>query len=194
MMKVIGVDFDDVIFDFNDGLRQWHNAAYGPPYKMDEITDYPLEKLWGCDRAEAVRRVHEFYLSPEHMDLKPIPRAVESLNFLKQHRGCMLVVGTSRPKTIRDITHALLEEHFPGVFADVFFLGNYHGSGINVTKAEICKWYEMDAFVDDHIEHVHVIAQEGIPTFLYDRPWNRRILQKGVTRVYDWHDIVRHVA
>jgi len=62
---VIGVDFDDTVFDFNNSLHAYHNAKYGTTVKREDIVSYGIEKVWGCSVEEGARKVFEFYSTKE---------------------------------------------------------------------------------------------------------------------------------
>lgn len=167
----IGVDCDDVVIDFNEGLAKYHNKRYGTTYGRKDITSYELEgNLWDCDLDEAIQRIHDFYHSEEHTALLPTQGAVKALNRLKKSYSLILI--TSRPESVRALTSKLLEKHFPLIFDDAHFLGCYHKSeSRGQTKAEVCK--TRSAFV-----------------YLLKTPWRTLLLWAG--RVFLCYSLMLH--
>ncbi len=78
---VIGLDFDDVLMEFNGALCLFHNAQYGTSLTRADITSHHLKETWGCTQEEVIRRVNEFYRSLEHDLASPVVGAVEVLPF-----------------------------------------------------------------------------------------------------------------
>ncbi|MHB8652220.1 MAG: 5' nucleotidase, NT5C type [Minisyncoccota bacterium] len=187
--RIIGVDFDDVVVDFNAGLALYHKALYGTSYEKKDILQFDLEQLWGCTRAEAVRRVYEFYHSEHHANLLPVEGAVEALKQLREENT--LVMITSRPESVRGLTLDLLGKHIDEVFESTHFLGHYHDAkGSQKTKGEVCKEILIDIFIEDSIGNAVTVSEKGIPVLLLDAPWNQGGIPKHITRVFGWSNVL----
>jgi len=190
--KIIGVDFDDVLSDFNDAIVVFYNTKYGTSYTRDHITTYALEDTWGCTQEEAHKRIADFYHTEEHQKTLPVHGAVEGVTALSTHNT--LYVVTARPHGFRERTLLWLEKHFPNIFKGVHFTQAYLGDKNARNKAEICKELGIELFVEDSLKNARRIAEVGIPVFLIDTPWNQGEPHPLVTRVQSWEEIVKTIT
>lgn len=184
---IIGFDLDDVLLGFFDALHPYCNIRYGTDCQRNDLVSFDLPKLWGISKEEAIKRVADFYQSPEHWDAKPIDGAIEKIKKLKQHHK--LHVITAKPEELKNKTLEWLDKHFPQMFDGIHFTNHYHGSGLKRTKGEVCRELNIEFFVDDFLENVNDVANSGIPALLFDAPWNQGEIKSLVTRVYSWDEI-----
>lgn len=188
--KVIGVDFDDVTVDTNPAMARWHNRVYGTSYTKKDIYTYDLGKIWNCTPEEVVKRIREFYSSPEHQEIMPLEHAVESLLFL-QHKETPII--TARRQDYREITLALAQKHVP-FLVDQFNFPNTNTSdrlNAHLNKAVACMELGVEVFIEDNLKYALDVALVGIPTFLMDEPWNQtNDLPHNVIRVGHWDEIL----
>jgi hypothetical protein len=185
----IGIDFDDVLFDFTTKLCEWHNKNYGTNLKRENIDNYYLPDLFQCARKEEIVRVGEFYESKEHSDLYPVTGAVEAVRELNKNNELFII--TARPETVRGVTEELVQRYFSGMFESVRFTGKFLGSGIE--KSDICRNLGIDIFIDDFEDNLTGISSIGIKSLLFNAPWNQGELGSGITRVYSWSEIVENI-
>ncbi len=189
--KRVGIDFDDVLFCCNETLQPFHNNRYGTNLTKDNVATYYLHDLWKCTKEEAYERVLEFYNSEEHASMQPLEGAVEAIHQLSKRYE--LFVVTARPPEAEVTTKKLLK-HFPNVFKKIHFVGTTTGKNHTITKAEVCKQEHIDIFIDDSFHNTVNIAIIGIPTLLFNQPWNKEnALPDGVKRVYSWEEIVTEI-
>jgi uncharacterized HAD superfamily protein len=191
---VIAVDFDDVVLGFHDSFRDRFNRLHGTSFTYDQLTNYDnWEKVYGLDPETMTRLAFEFYHSPDHDLIKPLPQALESITDLA--RDYSLQIVTSRPESVKTITLNWLERHLPGKFSDFHFTNLYAGqTGSRIRKkSEVCKALGARAFIDDALKHVRDVASVGIPSLLPDRPWNRTETPPGVHRMQTWDDMVKWI-
>ena len=190
--RIIGVDFDDVIIDWNTALVAHYNSIHGTSHKREDILSYDLEKLWGGSKERAVRTVFDFYGSDQHAHIEPMPEALECISRLGSYE---LVVITSRPESARATTEAWLRKNIPGLHERIYFTNQYHGKESEKRdKASICKELGVDIFIDDAIHNAENIITAGIPVLLLDSPWNQTdTLPPLITRVFSWQEIVEKI-
>jgi uncharacterized HAD superfamily protein len=187
---IIGVDMDDVIFDFNNSLHAYHNAKYGTSVKREDIISYDIEKLWHCTPEEASKKVFEFCGTKEHDKTSPIIGTVEALASLKRDHELHII--TNRGEQIRDITVGWIENNFPEYFTSINLTNQYFGlADKKRTKLEICEELGVDVMIEDSMSHATEIAKSGRKVFLIDTPWNQGTLPENVTRVFSWSEIVK---
>lgn len=189
--RVIGVDFDDIVFDLHAALADWHNHNYGTAYRRADVNTYDLTVLWSCTLEEACRRVNAFCFSSDHANANAIVGAVEGLHVLKKNNR--LVSISSRPELARVPTLAWILKHDAHVFESLYLLGHFHGES-TVSKAEVCLKENVTVCIDDSFAHAQSIAAAGIHTLLFDTPWNQGPVPTLVTRVFSWEEILKEIG
>lgn len=184
----IGVDLDDVLLEFNEGFRVFHNKKYGTNYSISDIKSWELGYVMNCPQNEVARRVEEFYYSDDHEKLEPVKGAIDVLKKISKNNDIYVV--TARPEHTKEKTINLVEKYFKNIFKDYIFTGIHHGSGNIKNKGEICKELGVSFFVDDGLHNAEHVAMNGIPVFLFDRPWNQKNnLDPLIRRVISWSEI-----
>lgn len=182
--KKIGIDCDDVSFDFISGLAEFHNKKYGTKLRRSDYSTYHFKELWGCDNTEADRRVDEFLDSPDFGRILPLPGAVEGVGRLLDW-GNELYIVSSRYKRLYWKTAMQIAKHFPyNAFDGGIWLSrnNYTSRGNDALgKAEICAIKRLDAMIDDSPEYALECAEEfarnenvkNSKVVLLSSPWNQ---------------------
>lgn len=188
MKKRYGFDLDDVILNFMESFRGFHNENYGTNHELEDYTDFYLENILGCTKEEIVKRVEVFYNSHEHKNANPVKGAVEVLKKLSDKYE--LIIITAKPEELREQTIAWLNIHLPNIFSDVVFTNHFQGEGPKRNKGDVCLELGIEAFVDDAIHNAENVASVGIPVLLLDTPWNRKFEEtEFVKRVQNWEQI-----
>ena len=102
------------------------------------------------------------------------------------------VVVTSRQHCIEEQTRKWLQDHYPGIFSNIFF-GNHWGVGAKRSKVELCEEAGAKALIDDAVEYSVQCAPHLQRVFLFgDYAWNRhthRTLPPNVQRLPDWEHV-----
>jgi uncharacterized HAD superfamily protein len=186
-MKRIGIDFDDILFDFNHKYCQFHNERYGTNLCFDDIYTYDLRAVWNIDMDEAIRRVHEFISSQMHDEVIPVSGSVETIKELRNYYELHLI--TSREEKFKDKTLNWLNKHFFNLFHKIHFT-NFFGENKNKKmKSEVCIENGIELMIEDAPIYAIDLAEKGIEVLLLDKPWNRVDTHPLVKRVYDWKEI-----
>src|SRR5258708_3840928 len=110
--RIIGIDLDDVLLNFNDGLYEYRNSIHGSSYTRKDATSFALEDVWGCTRDEAVKTVLDYYLTEKHINSLPIAGAPEAVKELAKNNSLVLI--TAKPEHLREITTRWLDKHYQG--------------------------------------------------------------------------------
>ncbi len=189
----IGIDFDDVLIDFNTGFAEYHNTTYGTAVAREDIYAFDAEQIYGITREEFLHRLHEFMLSDKHIETAPVTGVKEALTVLgKQHELCIV---TSRSKTLSDLTEAWLQKNLPGMFKVTHYTNQFpHNEGIKKSKAEVCDEEGIEIFIEDSPVQVQVLINGGKKVLLFNTPWNQGVLPSSlITRVFSWKDIVERI-
>ncbi|MEX0934903.1 MAG: hypothetical protein WDZ70_01075 [Candidatus Paceibacterota bacterium] len=186
--RTIGFDLDDVLLNFFEALQIFHNNKYDTNYRREHITSYYIDELWGCEPDEATQRILEFYQSEAHQNAVPVEGSIEAVKKLSSTNE--LIIITSKPEDLRELTKRWLDEYFPNIFDDIYFTNHFAGSGEKRPKGEMCKQCGVDVFIDDALVHARSVAEIGIPVLLFDTPWNQEKISPPITRVHSWEEAV----
>lgn len=192
MNPVIGIDLDDVLFDFIGHFFSWHNQRYGTNLTFQDMTRRKLWQVWGGTQTEAAERIPAFFREVDMLRLAPIAGAVEALQELRD-RYRLAVISARDPAALAP-TQQWLEHYFAGLFDQVELgLSNPLDQDRPMTKAEFCQLHGIGLLVDDQLSNAEACAQAGIRVLLYgDLPWNQSArLPGGVERVPDWAAVRR---
>lgn len=191
----LAIDNDDVLIDFNEGVRVFHNEKYGTDYLAEDMKEFELDKMWKVSFEECMRRVMEFYLSPHFHQMEPIKGAFDALTKLKEKYE--LYVLTARPEEIISETKLAIDKHYPDLFKDVHF-APFFGAGKKKTKVEVCKELGIKLIIDDGLHNLELCAKEGINCYLFNTPWNEQhnkdeLAKRGIVKVNNWSEVVTHL-
>jgi uncharacterized protein len=188
---IIGFDLDDVLLNFQDTMRVYHNETYDTNHTLEEDCKvWNLWERWSCTPEESKQRVFDFYNHQSHYDAKPIVGSVDGISALKNDHTLHII--TARPEQIKEKTFEWLDTYFPNVFEKVIFTNLFYGEGVKRKKSDVCKELGVEVFIEDAFHNAHDVANAGIPVLLLDQPWNQNHtdLPPLVTRVHSWPEIV----
>ncbi|MDO8564052.1 MAG: hypothetical protein Q7R87_03525 [Nanoarchaeota archaeon] len=191
------IDCDGVTSDFQDAVIKWHNMSYGTTHRREDITQFSLGRLWGCDQKEELRRLDEFYQTEHFDNVLPISGAlsgVDSIRLLGEYYKVMTL--TARPESLRQKTHHWFGRHFPNRFDKVILSEAYNGDGsTHTSKIEICKRECAYGIVEDSSTNAIACYKAGIKAVVLDQPWNRRDeLPDGVLRAREWEEVAELIG
>lgn len=190
--KIIGVDLDDVLLDFNTALCKWHNLTYNSSYKRADIFSFDLKDVWKCSQEETNKRIVEFYHSKFHTDSLPVPGSIEAVNKLCQNND--LVIITSKPEYLREQTDSWLKKYFADSFKSVHFTNSFHRNGSKRAKADVCDKLGVSVYIEDSIENAKAVVAQDRQVLLLNTPWNQAPIPDSLTRISSWDEIARIYA
>jgi uncharacterized HAD superfamily protein len=189
MKKILGVDFDDVLFQCDAALLEYHVARGGEPYSLAERNTFTLEPVWNCSAEEVQRRLDEFSETVFHKNAAIVSGAHDALATLNKTYEIIIVTG--RADSARTPTLEWLEKNLLGLYREIHFANHVYGDPARRRqKSDILKEFGVTAFIEDAPHFAAEVAGAGIPVFLLDTPWNRAETPQGATRVYSWEEIV----
>lgn len=190
----IGLDFDDVLFDFLRIFTLFHNKRFGTNLTYEDNIDYDnFHVTFGCSAEEMAERVLLFNQLDDHYLVSPIEGAVEVVERLTE-RFAPQVVTARQQEHARGQLISYTQRHFrTGTFAGFNFANSYITNkewvGEIRTKAEICQSIGATCMIEDSPKHARIVAEAGIPVLLMDRPWNRELSHPLVTRITSWNEV-----
>lgn len=184
----IGIDIDEVLSCFVDGINDFHNRVYGTNLKFEDHISWDLEKVFGGSKERAVKVVHDFYDTGGYRNLMVKKGAQEAVNALSKNH--MLVALTSRPEFMKGTTLDWLNKNFNKDINETIFGNQYSSPSESVDKSVLCLKFGINVLLDDHPNSSLKCAEKGIKVFLFDRPWNKGIEHENLIRVKDWPEII----
>lgn len=187
----IGVDVDDVLAESLPGYLEIFESFFGREVKIEDAAweifpRYPeisTEEMW------------RFFARLEETDfLGTRPVYVEAAAAMRTLAGAghRLVVVTGRLRAHRDHTRRLLQNAgIAELFED---LVHRDGEAAVDYKPRVVRERRLDVLIEDELHVAVAAALVPVPVLLFDRPWNRGELPRGVTRVTNWNHVLRWVA
>lgn len=182
MALKIGLDIDGVVADsFSVFLREL-NKHYGKDFT--KIDNYNMAKLYdvaGDDLSNFFTVNMEYlYTAP-----KPMEGAVETIHSWLEAGHEIIFITARRCGAEEEVTLKWFEQNgIPG--NKIIFVGG-------ASKTFAVKENGIDIFVEDFMTNALEIAVLGVPVLLLDSPYNQGKLPKGVTRCYNWQEIVLNI-
>ncbi len=188
----IGIDLDEVTFDFLGYFLNYYNKRFGESKKPSDIKTY---KFWengiGKDREDSVSIVNDFFRSPEAYSMPLLKAAGEVIFELSRLHDVSFI--TARPIWTRAQTQEQLKRAL-GREQDLHYSGDFH-KGQGKSKLEICSDLGAKVMVDDSMDFLLECAKSGVVGLLYTQPWNREVVLNGnPKRVNDWYEVWREIS
>lgn len=189
-LKRFGSDLDDCLIDCFDSVTRFHNERYGTNHLSTDIRSWHLEHLWGCSEAEAVRRVAEWFDSPSHDTVMPLPGAQAAIARLAIKRELCVISG--RPSCTQEKSEQMVRRHFWASFAAGVHLTDQFGERRR-SKGDVCRELGVTHYVEDSPTHARDLLAAGVTVLLLDKPWNREFAHEDIIRVYSWAEVERYL-
>lgn len=191
MSFYVWVDCDEVLSETINELLKY-SPLKEKWLQRSDITSYNLyevEKFW-LTKEEAIQLFFSFFESSEYYQCQPVSWAYEKLYERKQAWYKLFVV-TARKKSHEEQTRKRVETHFPWIFSDFLFMGQYTED--EVAKSQLCKDMWIQVLIDDSTWNIHDMNSVWMPCFLLDKPRNQWVKNsKLLQRVYSRDEIDLH--
>jgi hypothetical protein len=183
---LVGVDLDNVCYDFAGALRHWlHHTTGRPLASMAEPTTWHFHHEWGLDDDEYHQAVLDSVAAGVLFSHgEPLAGSVSGVQRLLdagfEVRFVTARCGFGPQPLVEAATRNWLDEHgFAGL--PVSF---------SVDKAAVARELCIGYAIDDASHHYDQFAAAGAQAYLLDRPWNR---DHRARRVRSWDDFVASV-
>jgi uncharacterized HAD superfamily protein len=194
----IGFDIDDVLFKTGEHAAPMYNDAFGTAVTINDWYDLSLLETYGVTtKQEAFARVNQIFKSEEFITTVPPMDGMQQLVRKLSTAVELLVAVTGRPHTTEVEIRRMLELQYPKVFdaRPVFFTDHLQqlGSDVVGSKLIIAQQEGLTHFVDDHPDHVNLLAEAGIHAVLFgDYRWNRVEVHPSVVRARDVEELEKY--
>lgn len=175
----IGLDIDGVLCKFVEGVLEYMNQKYGTSWKPEDIVEYGLAPKYFTE--EQVRALwDDIYKYNLWEKFGVYEEAEEFVKWLydEGHSSTVLTLRYNTEQCVMS-THNWFEQH-QLEYDQMFF---------NCRKGDACAELGIKLFIEDSIEVAKEIADKGILTLLWDRPYNRNFIYPNVIRVYSWEQV-----
>lgn len=174
----IGIDIDGTIttpFYWLD----FYNKKLNKSIKPKEITSYDHAKPFGITELD-FRQFRERYLYEIHTLAEPRDQAAYFVNKLFfEHQQISII--TAREKKLEILTHKWLLEH------NISFSSLHHLGSTNKVSTAIIQ--NLDLFIEDRLETAQEMIIWGIPTLLFNTPYNQGYDHPLLFRVNTWKEV-----
>lgn len=154
------------------------NKHFNKNITEDQVTEYYVHEVIGVDRNE----YESFYEKNKikiHLEQRLRDDVKFVLDILSENHNIYFV--TARDKDLEILTHAYLREN--GIpYNDLFVLGSHY-------KVDKAKELSSDIFIEDNYDNAIQLSNEGFKVLLLDTNYNRKVLNKNITRVFSWKEI-----
>jgi uncharacterized HAD superfamily protein len=183
----IGIDLDDVVFEFVRGIIPKLNEVSGKNLKFEDFFSYYFPEIFDLSVEKIENAIKELIDEGLNLNLELCFGAVNSLFELSKKNKLYFI--TSR--TQREGTEESLKNYFSEIEYGLFFSSNPYVGTEGKTKGEICQELGIDFMIEDSYEHAIKCAEKGIKCFLLKKPWNKgRKENEKIIRVDDWKEIL----
>jgi uncharacterized HAD superfamily protein len=189
----IAVDHDEILANLLDQLILFHYEEYGTNLKREDFTSYNFHEVWGGTPQQAIQKMEDFFKSKYFKEVVPTGGSQEAMGFLKR-KGHNLFIVTGRIHSLTEETLMFIEKYFPNIFSGISFANSYGTSGPKMRKSVICRKLNVRLIIEDDPIHIADCANDGIPVFIYDKPWNQGILPEKAIRVFNWSEMINEIS
>lgn len=175
----IGVDIDGVIADLVSAMLPLLSKACGYNVTHADITKYDIGKALNIEKH--MGGIWKAVYTDEF--LIKVPLIDGSLNGLGSIPDQSIIFITGRPEPTRSITDMWLKNNNIDSYELRFS-----------TKGKHLNCDGIDVFIDDYYEEASNVSATGIPTLLFDQPWNQGPVDGNMKRVKDWTEITEYIT
>jgi uncharacterized HAD superfamily protein len=170
-MRKAGIDLDGVLANVSYSIINYINGMYQTHYREGDIAEYHIHDWFpevSKEEAASMFKNPGFYLN-----MPPIPKAIESINKLKED-GWWIDIVTARDWGCLTVTVDWLRDE--GVQFDRLSFVD-HDKKLSYASVE-----KFDFFVEDKPSTAKQLTKAVPLVYLVDAPYNRK-LNDGVIRV-----------
>lgn len=183
MTKKFGIDIDGTVTSPETFVPHL-NKAFNLNLTLEDITEYDFSPFVNVSPSE----LGKWFKANERSIYETSPLADDAKAVLqKWHQKHELFFISARHDKLLDVTEEWFQKNELS-FHHIELVGSHF-------KVETAKRYDVDIFFEDKHDNACEISEEcNIPVILFDTPYNRLPVPKGVVRVYNWLEADQWVA
>lgn len=183
----IGIDLDDVVFEFTKTFLDFYSRRYGKLIKFEEVKTYYFEEIFDLPLEKVIDLIREMVAEGVAGNMLVCDYAQESILSLADNHEIIFL--TSR--VIREGTLDSLKKLFPEIDFKLIYSSNSYARTNGKTKGEICKEEGIDVMIEDSKEYASEIAVKGTRVLLLDKPWNKEYQNHtNIVKTNDWKEVL----
>ena len=186
----IGIDLDDVVFEFTKTFLDYYYKKYGKEIKFEDVKTYYFQDIFDLSLGEVVDLIRDMASKGIVENLPPCDYAKESiLNLAKDHE---IIFLTSR--IVQQGTLESLKKLFPNIEFRLIYSSNPYANSEGKTKGNICCQEDIDIMIEDTKEHANEIAANGTKVLLLDKPWNQDYQEHPkIIKINHWKEVGENI-
>jgi uncharacterized HAD superfamily protein len=183
----IGIDLDDVVFEFARELLIEYNFHHGTYFTFEDIFSYYFSDVFKTSGENIVEFMKKYFGEEKVRNLPLCELAKESIFSLAEKHDIYFI--TSR--VYKEGTKESLDLHFSNIPFNLIFSSNPYAGTSGQTKGALCLENGIDFMIEDSKEHGEECASKGIKTLLIHKPWNIQANHENLIRVNNWREILQ---
>jgi len=188
----IGIDLDDVVFDFISLVLKKYKEIFEKEILFEEVSSFYFSRVFNLSQEEVDLFFKKILIKESVENLELCEFAKEIILELSNFHEIYFI--TSRVEA-REGTLESLEKHFSEIDFELIFSSNPYCKNKGKTKGEICNELGIDFMIEDSKEHAEICAENGIKTFLLEKPWNKDCREhEDIIKVKDWNEILERLG
>ncbi|MCK4787856.1 MAG: hypothetical protein KAV87_29145 [Desulfobacteraceae bacterium] len=175
----IGIDIDGVIVDLVSAMLPILSESCGYGVTHADITEYDIGKALKIE-GQMAYIWKAVYNDAFLINAPAIKGALDGLNRISNHA---IILITGRPQKTQIATEQWLGKNFIKYDRLIFSQQGKH-----------IYHDDIDMFIEDQYEEACNMVAAGIPTILFNQPWNQRLVDSSnIKRVRDWEEITEYI-
>ncbi len=183
----IGIDLDDVVFEFVRELLNIYQRTYNKKVNYDEVSSYNFNELLNISRKEFSDLIMSKFDKRKIENLELCEGVYDSVNRLSKEHEIYFI--TSRVR--KEGTLESLNKYFNHINFELYFSSNPYVGNFGKDKGEICKNMGIDYMIEDSREHAEICSKKGIKTILLDKPWNKKYGEHyNIIKLKNWNEVL----
>src|SRR5210317_2400888 len=155
MNTKIAIDVDEVLVHLLKPMAR----RRGVKLPKNQKYNYLYREIFNCTEEESQKILHEFYLSKDFRNLKPIKGSQKAMQNLNMVFDKMYIV-TGRQEIVREPTELWIEHFYPGIFDDVILTNSFTENEIK--KVDVCRALGIGCIIDDSIDTCNECIESGM--------------------------------
>jgi len=188
MRNLIAFDLDECLGELILSFLEYYNNSYGTNYRYEDVRSYNLEELIGGTRQGAIKEVYKFFDTDYFREIAVVIGSRHVVRELAKDNE--VIVITSRPYIVEKQTAKWLSHQFYDRFNNVIFTNEWSLEGGSRTKGDICRELGVSYMIEDNLDYALECSEKGIRTFLLEKPWNQREVNRDITRVKNYGELL----
>lgn len=176
---VIGVDYDNILFDSTRAFNDLLNEYTGLKFTMNDIVQWDMRKVYPIEYSKLVE---DLWSNPKLWQrVYPLENSQYYMKLLDNDPDLDIYIVTDTAPNILDTKVKLLNKEYP-------WIDTSHKLCVFKNKQML----KLDIMIDDGL---HNLVDADYTGLLYEYPWNKNLesLPNNITMVKSWQDIYEYI-